>query len=81
MFILTYLCLPKVNLEEGQSGPIPHIPSTLENLGIFVNLRTNSIIKCNFTLAHETICILYLMVGSTHHTSNPVIYIPLVNHT
>ena len=39
MFILIHLCLPKVDLEEGQSCARPHIPPTSENLGIFVNLR------------------------------------------
>ena len=48
MFILIYLCLPEMDLEEDQSFPRPHIPPTSENLGIFVNLCTNSIIKCNF---------------------------------
>ena len=48
MFILIYLCLPEVDLEEGQSCPRICIPPTSKNLGIFANLCTNSIIKCNF---------------------------------
>ena len=43
-FILIYLCLPEVDLEEGQSCPRLRIPPTS---GIFVNLCINSI-KCNF---------------------------------
>ena len=35
MFILIYLCLPEVDLEEDQSFPRPHNPPTSENLGIF----------------------------------------------
>ena len=48
MFILIYLCLPEVDLEEGQNYPRPHIPPTSENLWIFVNLCTNSIVNGNF---------------------------------
>ena len=45
MFILVNLCLPEVDLEEGQSSPRAHIPHTSENFVILVNLCTNSIIK------------------------------------
>ena len=34
-----------------------------------------------FALAHDTFCILYLIVGSTHYTPNPVIYISLISPT
>ena len=66
-----------MDLEDGQSCPRPHIPPTSEMLGILFNLRYTliSLSRVIFALAHETICILYLMVGLTHHTRNPVIYI------
>ena len=54
-----------------------HIPPTSENLRAFLNLCTNSIIKCNFCTS--TWNNLYVLIGSTHHTPNPVIYIPLVS--
>ena len=71
MFTLIYLRLPEVNLEEGQSCSRPHIPPTSENLGYDNYLLTYALIpllSVIFALAREKICILCLMVVSTHHT-------------
>ena len=81
MLILIYLCLPEVDLGKGQNCLTPCIPPTSKNLGIFVNLLLIPLLKAIFALAHKAICTLYLMVGSTHHTFNPIIYIPLVSPT
>ena len=50
-------------------------------LGYLLTHALIPLLSVIFSLAHETICILYLMAGSTHHTPNPVIYIPLVRPT
>ena len=38
-----------MDAEEGKSFPRPHIPPTSENLEVFANLCTNSIIKQIFS--------------------------------
>ena len=68
MFILIYLCLPEADLKEGQSYPRPHIPATSEYsyiLGYLLSYALILLLSVNFALAHETICILYLMVRHT----------------
>ena len=81
MFMLIYFCLPEVDLEEDQSCPRPYILPTSEILGFLLTYALIPILSVIFALAHETICILYHMVGSTHHTPKQwsVIYIPLVS--
>ena len=81
MFILIYFCLLEVVLGEGQSCSRPQIPPTPENLGIFVNLCTNSIIKCNFYT--NTWNNLYPVSYGRLHPShpNPVICILLASPT
>ena len=73
--LFKFIFLPEVDLEEDQSCPRPHIPPTSENLMIFINLYTNSIIKCNFCTSTWNNLYPVSMVGSTHHTRNPVIYL------
>ena len=75
---LIYLYLPEVDLEEGQTILDP-VFQTLQK--IFGTYALITLLRLIFALAHETICILYLMVGSTHHIPNPVIYVPLVSPT
>ena len=75
LYVYFSFFIPEMGLEEGQSNPDLCIPPYSEN----PNLCTNCIVKCN--VCASTWSILYLMVGSTHHTSNPVIYIPLVSLT
>ena len=65
--ISIYLCLPEVDLEEGQSCLRPHIPPTSENLVLTYALIP--LLSVVFALAHDTICILYLKVGSTYSTT------------
>ena len=57
----------------------PCIPPTSENLRIFLDLCTNSIIKYNFCTSTRNN--LYLMIGFTNHTLNSVTYISLVSPT
>ena len=57
----------------------PCIPPTSENLRIFLNLCTNSIIKRNFCTSTKNN--LYLMIGFTNHILNSVTYISLVSPT
>ena len=47
MCILIILCLPEVDLKKDQSCSRPCISPNSENLGLFFNLRTISIIKCS----------------------------------
>ena len=76
LLTLVYFCLLEVGLEEGQSGPrLPYSHPLHKSLGYFLI----PLLIVVFVLVHETICI--IMMGSTHHTSNPVIYIPLVSPT
>ena len=54
-----YFCLLEVDLEKGQSALRPSYSTDFKkSLDIF-NLCTYSIIKRNFTLAHETIYVLW----------------------
>ena len=58
MFILTYLCLPGVDLEKGQSCPIDSVFHPLQK--ILVNLYALiPLLSTIFALAHGTICILW----------------------
>ena len=50
MFILIYLSLPEMDLEESQSCPNPHIPPTSENFGIFVNPALVAMYDANFMI-------------------------------
>ena len=78
-FILIYLCLPEMDLEGIQSCPRLHIPPTSENLGMFVNLFNNSIIKYNFCTSTRN-NLFPAPYGRLHPPQcNPVIYIPLVS--
>ena len=59
MFILVYFCLPKMDLEEGQSGPIlPYSHPLYKSLGYFLTYALISILCVICALAYETICIL-----------------------
>ena len=78
-FIYTYFCLPELDLEEAQSGFRPLYSTHFRNLRMFLNLCTNSTTKCNVCTSTQNN--LYLVIGFTYHTSNPVIYISLVSPT
>ena len=59
MFILVCLCLPEVDLEEGESYPRVCTPLITENIRIFANhYALIPLLIVIFALAHETICIL-----------------------
>ena len=56
MFILIYLCLPEVNLEECQSCPRPHIPPTSDNLGYdnyYLTYTLIPLLSVIFVLPHK----------------------------
>ena len=81
--LFTISFLSEVDLEEEKSFPRPRIPHvhSLEIRGIFVNLCTNSIIKCNFCTStwNNLYLVSYVSLHLPH--PNPVIHIPLVSPT
>ena len=50
MFILFYLSLPGVDLEEGQSHPRSCIPPTSENLRILLTFASVAMCDANFMI-------------------------------
>ena len=69
MLILVYFCLPGVDIEEYQSDSRLRYSHPLHKiLEYFLTYALIILLIVIFALAHETICILYPMIGSTHHT-------------
>ena len=59
MLILGYLCLPEVDLEEGQSGHrLLYFHPLHKTLGYFLSYALIPLLSVIFALAHEAICIL-----------------------